>query len=75
MLCRQAQGVCSKEREGLQSIECKVFSKGTPEKLMRLYEFAENMVRKTNPGSEAKSLAYLISTNKWTDRESSKKAS
>ncbi len=42
---------------------------------MRLYEFAENMVRKTNPGSEAKSLAYLISTNKWTDRESSKKAS
>lgn len=66
MLCRQAQGLCSKEREGLQSIECKVFSKGTPE--------TENMVRKTNPGSEAESLAYLISTNKGTDRESSEKA-
>ena len=65
--------VSAAKSEGLQSIECKVFPKGTPEKVMRLYEFAENMVRKTNPGSEAESLAYLISTNKWTDRETSEK--
>lgn len=65
--------VFAAKSEGLQSIECKVFPKGTPEKVMRLYEFAENMVRKTNPGSEAESLAYLIYTNKWTDRETSEK--
>ena len=44
---------------------------GDPVKLMRLCELAENMIRKTNPGSEAESLAYLISTHKWTGAETS----
>ena len=65
--------VLAAKSEGLQSIECKVFSKGTPEKVMRLYEFTENMVRKANAGSEAESLAFLISKNKWTDKEASEK--